>query len=346
MESFAIGAALLQDGVTTGAVYALLGMATVLLFVVTRVIFLPQGEWVVFGGLSLAMLQDGKVPATIWLLAALSVVATALELAAAVRDREPRRFGRIALTCLGIPLAIVALTVWAAQASLPLVAQGLVATALVTAMGPLLYRVVYRPLVDASVLVLMIVSVGVHFVLNGLALLFFGVDGFRTLPFWDVQVPLGDLSLSGQSIVVVVATAILIAALWLLFERTLYGKALWASASNALGARLVGISVPFSGSVSFAIAAFLGALCGILIAPVVTLYYDSGLLIGLKGFVAAIFGGLASYPLTLAGALLLGIFESGVSYAASAFKEAIVFLSVIPVLLWLSMRGGAHNAEE
>jgi branched-chain amino acid transport system permease protein len=112
-----------------------------------------------------------------------------------------------------------------------------------------------------------------------------------------------------------------------------------------VGARLLAISVSFSGKLSFTIAAFIGALCGMLIAPIVTLYYDSGLLIGLKGFVASIFGGLVSYPMTLLGALGIGIVEAFSSFKASAYKEAIVFLLVVPVLLWLSLRSGSHEEE-
>ncbi len=142
-----------------------------------------------------------------------------------------------------------------------------------------------------------------------------------------------------------VVTAALIATLSLLFSRTLYGKALRAAASNSTGARLMAISVSFSGRMSFTIAAFIGALCGLLIGPIVTVYHDSGLLIGLKGFVAAIFGGLASYGLTLLGALGIGVVESFSAFMMSAYKETIVFLLVIPVLLWLSMRRGFHEEE-
>jgi branched-chain amino acid transport system permease protein len=178
-----------------------------------------------------------------------------------------------------------------------------------------------------------------------MGLIFFGVEGFRTPAFWDGRVQLGSLSMSGQSVIVLVVTAILIGTLSMVFARTLYGKALRAAASNSTGARLLAISVSFSGRLSFAIAAFIGALCGLLIAPIVTIYYDSGLLIGLKGFVASIFGGLSSYAFTLLGALAIGVVESFSSFLASAYKETIVFLLVIPVLLWLSTRGGFHEEE-
>jgi len=140
------------------------------------------------------------------------------------------------------------------------------------------------------------------------------------------------------------ASAALIVLLWLFFERTLYGKALRATAVNRLGARLMGISTTAAGALSFTMAAFIGALSGLLIGPTTTVFYDSGFLIGLKGFVAAVFAGLASYPAAAIGALGVGILESFGSFWASAFKEVIVFTAILPVLLWRSLRD--HHADE
>jgi branched-chain amino acid transport system permease protein len=95
---------------------------------------------------------------------------------------------------------------------------------------------------------------------------------------------------------------------------------------------------------SFTMAAFIGALSGLLIGPTTTVFYDSGFLIGLKGFVAAVFAGLASYPQALVGAVLVGLLESFSSFWASAFKEVIVFSSILPVLLWRSLRD-PHGEE-
>ncbi len=136
----------------------------------------------------------------------------------------------------------------------------------------------------------------------------------------------------------------LIVALYLFFERTLYGKALRATAINRVGARLMGISTTMAGKLSFLLAAIIGALSGILIAPITTVYYDTGFLIGLKGFVGAIIGGLASYPVAAAGAVLVGLLEAFSSFWASAFKEVIVFTLIIPVLLWRSLT--THHVEE
>jgi branched-chain amino acid transport system permease protein len=213
-------------------------------------------------------------------------------------------------------------------------------------MGPMIYRIAFQPLAESSVLVLLIVSVGVHFALTGLGLVMFGAEGSRTAPFSDAQLAVGTLAVSGQSLVILAVAAALIAALYLYFERTLSGKALRATAVNRLGARLVGIGTTQAGRLAFTVAAAMGALCGVLIAPLTTVYYDSGFLIGLKGFVGAIIGGLGSYPVAAAGALLVGLLESYSSFWASALKEVIVFTLIIPVLLWRSLTSKHVEEEE
>jgi branched-chain amino acid transport system permease protein len=134
------------------------------------------------------------------------------------------------------------------------------------------------------------------------------------------------------------------AALWLFFGRSIYGKALRATAVNRVGARLVGIRTGLVGGLSLFLAAFIGALSGILISPITTIYYDTGFLIGLKGFVGAILGGMASYPLAVAGSVFLGLLESYASFWSSAFKETLVFAIIIPPLIWLSLR--SRHVEE
>jgi len=146
------------------------------------------------------------------------------------------------------------------------------------------------------------------------------------------------LLVPGQALWIVGVAGALMAGLALFFGRTLAGKALQATAINRLGARLVGIATPLSGRIAFLMAAAIGTLSGILVAPLTTVYYDSGFLIGLKGFVAAIIGGLVSYPLAALAAVLVGCIESLSSFYASAFKEVIVFTAIIPVLLWRSLR--------
>lgn len=330
-----------QDGIVNGAVYGLMALALVLVFSVTRIIFIPQGEFVAFGALTLAMMQAGRVPTTLWLLLALAgavLVVDLLRWRAGSQVSWPATF----LWCLALPAIAVALA-WGLRPS-SLMLQALATLVLITPMGPLLYRLAYRPLAHASVLMLLIVSVAMHGVLVGLGLLFFGAEGSRTPAFSEAQLRLGDITISGQSLVVVGVTLVLVALLFVFFERSMIGKALRATAINRVGARLMGIPTAMAGDVSFALAALIGAISGLLIAPLTTVYYDTGFLIGLKGFVAAIVGGLASYPLALAGALLVGLLEAFSSFWASAYKEVLVFTLIIPVLWWRSRN--SHHVEE
>jgi len=341
-----IAALLAQDGITNGAIYALLALALVLVFTVTRVIWVPAGEFVAYGTLTLAGLQLGKPPGTVGLLVGLAILAGAVEAVATLRRREYARLPLRLVLWVGVPALIAALVWWAAPHQFPLAVQVALTLAAVTAMGPLQYRIVYQPLADASVLVLLIVSVAVHLTLTGLGLWFFGAEGSRTPAFSSASLQWGDLAFSAQSLLVVLASLVLIGALYLFFGATLHGKALRATAVNRVGARLVGISPSFAGGLTFALAALLCAFSGVLIGPIVTVYYDSGFLVSLKGFVGAIIGGLVSYPLAAVGALLVGLLESYSSFWASAFKEVIVFTLIIPVLLWRSLTTHHHDEDE
>ena len=341
---FQIALLLGQDGLTNGAIYALLALALVLVFAVTRVIFIPQGEFVAYGALTLAMLQAGKLPATLWLVLALGAAAAVLDSAQALRYGASRRLPRILAANLAAPLLLWLLLASVDLAGLPLLAQIVLTLAIVVPLGPLIYRLAYQPIAEASVLMLLIVSVAVHVVLIGLGLLFFGAEGTRTPAFTDGALDLGSTTLQYQTLWILASSALLIVALYAFFGRTIYGKALRATALNRTGARLMGISTTMAGKLSFTLAALIGAFSGILISPITTLYYDSGFLIGLKGFVGAIIGGLASYPVAAAGALLVGFLESYSSFYASAYKEVIVFTLIIPVLLWRSLT--SHHSEE
>ena len=348
---FSIAAILAQDGVTSGAIYALLALALVLVFSVTRVIFIPQGEFVAFGALTLAAMQSDKFPQSATLLVGMGLLTFVVEIVANLRTAERRRSAARAIPLafakfVLFPLAIFFLTRAVAGPALPLAWQVLLTLAIVIPMGPMVYRLAFQPLAEASTLVLLIVAIGVHFALTGLGLLMFGAEGSRTTPFSDARIEIGALTMTGQSIVIVGVSIALIVALYLYFERTLSGKALRATAVNRLGARLVGIGTTQAGRLTFVLAAAMGALCGVLIAPLTTVYYDSGFLIGLKGFVAAIIGGMSSYPVAAAGAILVGLLESYSSFWASAFKEVIVFTLIIPVLLWRSLTSRHVEEEE
>lgn len=343
---FSIASILALDGLTNGAIYALLALATVLVFAVTRVIFIPQGEFVAFAALTVGMFQLGKVPGTVWFLLLMAALAAVLDLVEGLRARRtPAQLANKLVRTLALPVVASALSIWLAPRQPGLLVQALLTLALVTPMGGLVYRLAYRSLAGASVLVLLIVSVGVHFALTGIGLVVFGAEGFRNPSFWDERFNLGPLTLSGQTLIIFAASLALIVMLFLFFERSLYGKALRATAVNRLGARLMGISSETAGNLSFTMAAFIGALSGLLIGPTTTVFYDSGFLIGLKGFVAAVFAGLSSYPLAAVGAIGVGLLESFGSFWASAYKEVIVFTSILPVLLWRSLRD-PHSEEE
>lgn len=333
-----------QDGIVNGAIYALLALALVLVFAVTRVIFIPQGEFVAFGALTLASIEAGKTPGTLWLLIGLCAAVAVVEVISAVRMGLARRLARVLWWNLAYPAVAAAMVFFGEPVSWHLGLQVGLALALVVPLGPAVYRLAYQPLASASVLVLLIVSVAVHLTLVGLGLLFFGAEGSRTSAFSEARLDWGGVSVTGQTIWVVVASAALMVGLYIFFERSLWGKALRATAINRVGARLMGISTTLAGKLSFLLAAAIGALSGILIAPITTIYYDTGFIIGLKGFVAAIVGGLVSYPVAAAGAILVGLLESFSSFWASAFKEVIVFTVIIPVLVWRSLT--THHVED
>ena len=337
---------LVQDGITNGAIYALLGLALVLVFAVTRVILIPQGEFVTYGALTYASLASGQMPGTAKLALAMGMVAFALDLFDNRKALHMRRVIRSFLANIVLPGVVLAVTLSLAPQKPP-IAVCIILSLVITAMiGLSVYRIVFQPLAHTSVLVLLIASVGCHLAMQGLGLLFFGAEGQRGPAVLSTAFTAGALRFTGQSIAVYGITIAFIIGLWLFFGLTLYGKALRATAVNRLGARLAGIRTTLSGQIAFLLASVIGALSGILIVPITTLYYDSGFLIGLKGFVAAIIGGLVSYPLTAVAAIFVGIVEAFSSFYASNYKEVIVFMLLIPVLLLRSLAAPAVEEEK
>ncbi|MGI6856972.1 branched-chain amino acid ABC transporter permease [Mesorhizobium sp. 1B3] len=336
---------LIQDGVTNGAIYALLGLALVLVFAVTRVIFIPQGEFVTYGALTLASLDAGRLPGTASLLVCFGVAAFLLDVWEVRRGLQLSALARNALLNLALPLAIYGIVVLIDPAALPPIGKALLTIALIAPMGLYLYRIAFRPLADASVLVLLITSVGVHLAMMGLGLFFFGAEGLRGQPLAPGTYTIGFLPVSAQSLWIYGTTIAAMAGLYFFFEKTILGKALRATAANRLGARLVGIRTQLTGGTAFVLAAIIGAVSGVLISPVTTIYYDTGFLMGLKGFVGAILGGLASFPVTALAALGVGLVEAFASFFASSYKEIIVFALIIPILLWRSLAAGEHEEE-
>jgi len=334
------------DGLASGAIYLLAGLGLVLVFSVTRVIFVPFGDIAAFTALSLAAFEAQKVPPTVGLVGTLAVLAAVAEVISLVRKRD---FSRIpaAVAWWGLLPGAICLLAWLVAArDLPVGVAICVSVMLAVPIAPLIARVALQPIADASALVLLIASLVLHFLLSGLGLVFFGPEGARTQPLLAGGISIANgFSISAQVILMMGSAAVLCVLFFLAFERTVAGKALRATAVNRVGARLVGIRPTRTALLAYGCASLLAGLIGILISPVTTMYYDSGLIIGLKAFVAAIIGGLSSYPLTAVGALAVGLLESFASFWSGALKDVIVFSLLIPVLM-LRSHWATHSEEE
>jgi branched-chain amino acid transport system permease protein len=331
---------LAQDGVANGAIYVLVALGIVLVFLVTRVIFVPFGDLVAYASLTLAALQEGRRPGTVWLVLLLAAIALVFE-AFGPRRRLPR-----AMLLFGVlPCVPAAAALLLAGTSLPPLAELALTIGLILPIAPLLYRIAFRPIADAPVLVLLIVAVVLHFALSGIALMAFGPEGARPRLLTTANFEIAGMFFPGQTLLMLAATALATLLLALFFGFTVSGKALRATAVNRVGARLVGIRPGEAGATAFLLASALAAVSGILIGPVTTLFYDSGFVIGLKAFVGAIIGGLVSYPGAVLGALFVGQLESFTAFWNSALKEVVVFAVLVPVLI-LRSAFQRHGADE
>ena len=225
----------------------------------------------------------------------------------------------VSLVASGLPLAV----------AVPL---AVVATA---AAGLALEKLAVEPARSAPVVTLIIITIGASIFLRGLATIVWDKK-LHALPAFSGDRPIAILGAAvlPQSLWVVGATLAIVAALWWFFGRTRLGKAMLATSHNRLAAQLVGINVRHVLALSFGLSAALGALAGILIAPITLTSYDVGVMLGLKGFAAAILGGLGSGPGAVAGGLLLGVLESlSAGYVSSAYKDVIAFVILLAVLL-------------
>jgi branched-subunit amino acid ABC-type transport system permease component len=232
-----------QDGITNGAIYALLSLALVLVFTVTRVIFIPQGEFVAYGALTLASFQVGKTPGTLWLLVGAGIAVALVDITIAMRGGMSRRIPHIVGWNLVYPAVAAAIVFLMKPGEFPLLAQIALALALVVPLGPMIYRLAFQPLAEASVLVLLIVSVAVHWGIGRSWPYVLRRRGLAHTGFVRCQLELGLVKGQwpkrcgwwGASFMLIVVLAVF-------FGRTIYGKALRATAMNRTGARLMGIS--------------------------------------------------------------------------------------------------------
>src|SRR5574344_241365 len=194
---WSIAKILMQDGLVTGVIYALMAVSLVLVFVVTRIIFIAQGEFVTFGALTFAIMADGGKPGTIWLLPMFGAVLFLKELYFVYKGKDRKTL----LKSLGVFVIYPLFLLWAVPVVLAtdpsLWVKAFLTLLLVVPLGPMLYRLAYEPVAEHSVLTLLIVSIAVHYALVGLGLVFFGAEGWLVSePFFDGTVEIASLNWS------------------------------------------------------------------------------------------------------------------------------------------------------
>jgi branched-chain amino acid transport system permease protein len=217
---------------------------------------------------------------------------------------------------------------------LPLILAVPLAVVATTLVGLALERLGIRPARSASIVALIIVTIGASLALRGAAQLTWGKDALPVQAFsGEGVVPIGGAVVSRQSLWVLTVTLVVMAALYLFFNRTLLGRAVLACGINRYGATLIGIDARQVSLLSFGLSAALGALGGALIASISLASPEMGV-VGLKGFSAAVIGGLGSSPGAVLGGLVLGILEAfAAGYVSSAYKDAIAFVILLAALL-------------
>ena len=242
--------------------------------------------------------------------------------------------------------AMTAIALLAAGLPLPLAAG--VATLLTVLVGLLLERFAIEPALGAPVVTTIIITIGAAIFLRGVAMLLWGKD-FHSLPAFSGTTPIqvGGATLLPQSLWVLGLTVLLVTLVRAFLNRTLLGKALLACSFNRAAAQLVGINVRVMLRLAYGLSAGLGALAGILIAPITFSSYEAGVMLGLKGFSAAIVGGIGNPMGAVVGGLLLGVLESlGAGLLSSGYKDAIAFLFVLMVLFFEPTGLFGHKTAE
>lgn len=268
----------LVSGLSTGAIYALIGIGFAIIYNATEIINFAQGELVMLGGM----------------------------------------FTIFFLNVMHLPLPVAIL----------------LAVASTTLSGVLFEQLTIRPLKSATPLSLVIITIGGSILIRGIAMMVWGKDTHAIPPFSGSEpLAIGSATILPQHIWIFGLTAIAIVANKVFFQYTITGKAMRACAANRRAAGLVGIDVRRMVLFSFAISSGLGSLAGIIVAPLTMTSYDVGVMLGLKGFCAAIIGGLSGGVGTVLGGLLLGVIESlGAGLISSGYKDAIAFVILLLIL--------------
>ena len=227
---------------------------------------------------------------------------------------------------------IAAVLVAAGHVSLPVAC--LVAVVVTGIVGWLTASSLLRPLRTGSTVTLIIITVGASILFRGVAMLFWGKDPMPLPAFsGETTLHIGGASMQPQSLWVLGATALLVILLRFFYQYTLLGRAMRACASCKPGAKLVGINTNRMTILSFVLGGAIGAVAGVVIAPMTMAQYDMGTMLGLKGFCAAILGGLGNFTGGIVAGLALGILEAmGAGFISSGYKDAIAFVILLIIL--------------
>jgi branched-chain amino acid transport system permease protein len=226
------------------------------------------------------------------------------------------------------------LAVWASTAGFPLPVAVVLAVLIASAIGAVFELLAVRPISDGNPLRIIMATIGGSIVLRQFALHVFGPDERALNPFTKgPSIEFLGAAVERQTVWVWALTACAVAALAMVYRRTLFGKALRASAYQRTAARLVGIDTRFMVTVSFAVAAGLGALAGVAVAPLTQTAFDVGAGIGVKGFSAAILGGLGNPVAAVGGGVILGLLESmAAGYLNPMYKDGVALVVLLGVL--------------
>ena len=233
----------------------------------------------------------------------------------------------------------------ATAVGVPLIPAGLLAIVAAIVVGLVLHRFAIEPARGATPITLIIITIGASIAIRGLAALVFDKQ-FHTLPSFSGDKPIAVLgaTLLPQALWVLGGAALVVLALWAFLSRTLFGKAVLATAANRMAAQLVGVNTSLVMAFSFAASAAIGALAGLLVTPITLTSYDAGTALALKGFASAVLGGMGNPLGAVTGGLLIGILEAlGAGYVSSTYKDAIAFVVLIGVLM--AMPGGLFGAK-
>jgi branched-chain amino acid transport system permease protein len=219
-------------------------------------------------------------------------------------------------------------------AGLPLPLAALMAVMIVVIIGFLLHLLVIYPLRKASVLILIMATVGASIVLSNTSALLFGTLPKALPPFsGDLPLEIGGLRIAPQSVWVIGAAFVVFFVLYLLSHRTLVGKAMEASSTDPLGADLAGIARNLMIFFAFGVSAGMGAIAGVLVTPLFYTSYNAGTLLGLKGFIAAVLGGWGKNSGAILGGFVLGVVESvSIAFIPSGYKDGVAFMVLLLIL--------------